>query len=277
MRGVRVVVVFSLAALIASLALARIHPFGDAGLYTQRSKLLTPPTPSTAGVPRLMEHSSIPDDVRAILTAKCADCHSEQTRSPMYGRLAPVSWWMERDIVQARRAMNLSRWDSYSAEEQDAFRANIALQVKIHNMPLIQYEVFHPKAEITDADIRVLTQWAQQASLQNSNPDERAAMEGDAGRGRELFERRCTGCHAMEQNREGPRLSGVFGRTSGTASEFAYSAGLKNAHIVWNDTTLERWLADPDAMVPENNMGFQVARPQERRDLIRFLKESAAK
>jgi cytochrome c len=224
-----------------------------------------------------MEHSTTPDDVRAILTAKCADCHSEQTRTPMYGRLAPISWWVERDIVQARAAMDLSRWDTLSAEKQDALRANIALQVKIRNMPLIQYQVFHPKAEITDADVRVLTQWAQQASLQSSNSTERAAMEGDAARGRELFERRCTGCHAMERDREGPRLSGVFGRTSGTVSGFAYSAGLKKAHIVWDDTTLERWLADPDALVPDNNMGFSVARPQERRDLIRFLREGAAR
>jgi cytochrome c len=223
-----------------------------------------------------MEHSSTPDDVRAILTAKCADCHSEQTRTPMYGRLAPISWWMERDIVQARAAMDLSRWDTYSAAEQDAFRANMALQVKIHNMPLTQYQVFHPKAEITDADILTLTRWAQQASPQDGNVLERAAMEGDATRGGELFERRCTGCHAMERDREGPRLGGVFGRTSGMVSGFAYSAGLKQAHIVWNDTTLERWLADPDALVPDNNMEFRVARPQERLDLIRFLEESAA-
>jgi cytochrome c len=266
MSGVRFVLIFSLGTLIASLALGRIHPFGDARLYVQRS-----------AAPTLMEHSSAPEEVRAILTDKCADCHSEQTRTPMYGRLAPISWLLERDIVQARTAMDLSRWDTYSAEEQDAFRANIALQVKLHNMPLIQYLVLHPKAEITDSDIATLTRWAQQASLQNSNSMEQAAMEGDATRGRELFERRCTGCHAMEQNREGPRLRGVFGRSAGTVSGYDYSEALKKAHIVWNDTTLERWLADPDALVPDNNMEFHVARPQERRDLIRFLKESATR
>ena len=266
MSVIRPALIFSLGALIVSLMLARIHPFGDARLYAQ--KRASPP---------LMEHSSAPEDVRIILTDKCADCHSEQTRTPMYGRLAPISWLMERDIVHARAAMDFSLWDRYSAEEQDAFRANIALQVKIHNMPLIQYLVLHPKAEITDRDIWALTRWAQQASLQDSNPGQRAALEGDATRGRELFERRCTGCHAMEQNREGPRLGGVFGRSAGTVSGYGYSEALKKAHIVWNDTTLERWLADPDALVPDNNMGFHVARPQERRDLIRFLRESAAR
>jgi cytochrome c len=266
MSTMRPVLIFSLGAFIVSLALAQIHPFGDARLYGQKR-----------AAPTLLEHSSAPEDVRAILAEKCADCHSEQTRTPIYGRLAPISWLLERDIVQARSAMDLSRWDTYSAEEQDAFRANIALQVKTHNMPLIQYLVLHPKAEITDGDTLALTRWAQQASLQDANSTEDAAIEGDAMRGRELFERRCTGCHAMEQDREGPRLRGVFGRNAGTVSGYAYSEALKKSHIVWNDMTLERWLTDPDAMVPDNNMEFHVARPQERRDLIRFLRESAAK
>ena len=81
----------------------------------------------------------------------------------------------------------------------------------------------------------------------------------------------------MEQNREGPRLRDVFGRTSGAVTGFDYSPVLAKAHIVWNETTLEQWLADPDALVPGNNMEFQVAKPQERRDLIRFLKESAGR
>jgi cytochrome c len=266
MSGIRSVVVVCLVALIASLALARVHPFGDARLYAQSSRR-----------PVIMEHSATPDDVRAILTTKCADCHSEQTRAPLYGRLAPVSWWMERDIVQGRAAMNLSQWGTYSAEKQEGLKASIALRVKTHDMPLIQYRIIHWNAEITDADIRTLTRWAEQASLQVPNSTERAAMEGDAVRGKDVFERRCTGCHAMERDREGPRLSGVFGRTSGTVNGFAYSTALQKAHIVWNDTTLERWLADPDAMVPDNNMSFRVARPQERLDLIRFLRESAAR
>jgi cytochrome c len=81
----------------------------------------------------------------------------------------------------------------------------------------------------------------------------------------------------MDQDREGPRLRGVFGRTSGAVAGFDYSPALKKAQVVWNETTLEQWLADPDTLVPGNNMEFHVAKPQERRDLIRFLKESAGR
>jgi cytochrome c len=266
MRGIRSAFVFYLFVLTVSLALARVHPFGDARLYAPRF-----------AAPGILEHASAPEDVRAILTTKCADCHSDQPRSPIYARLAPVSWLVERDIVKGRAAMNLSLWDEYSEARQDALKENIAFRVRTHDMPLIQYRVIHWNAEITDADIQTLTRWAEGASIQIASSTEQAAMAGDAMRGKQLFERRCTGCHAMEQDREGPRLRGVFGRTAGTVSGFAYSAGLQKAHIVWNDTTLERWLTDPDAMIPDNNMGFRVARPQERLDLIRFLKENAGK
>jgi cytochrome c len=104
-----------------------------------------------------------------------------------------------------------------------------------------------------------------------------SGSEGDPARGKQVFEKRCTGCHAMDQNREGPRLRGVYGRTSGEVATFDYSAALKEAHIVWNDRSLEQWLADPDTLVPGNNMEFHVAKPQERRDLIAFLKQDASK
>jgi cytochrome c2 len=103
------------------------------------------------------------------------------------------------------------------------------------------------------------------------------AGQGNPLRGKDLFERRCTGCHSLTENREGPRLQGVYGRTSGEVAGFAYSDALKKAHIVWSDTSLEQWLTDPDTLVPGNEMSFQVPKPQERRDIIEFLQESAGK
>jgi cytochrome c len=45
-----------------------------------------------------------------------------------------------------------------------------------------------------------------------------ASADGDAGRGKTLFTR-CSSCHAVtQQNKVGPHLSGVFGRTAGTVA-----------------------------------------------------------
>jgi cytochrome c len=58
---------------------------------------------------------------------------------------------------------------------------------------------------------------------------------------------------------------------------FTYSPALVHARIVWNESTLEQWLTDPDVLVPGNNMDFHVAKPQERRDLIMYLKQASGK
>ena len=252
-------------ALALSLLLARVHPFGDAGLYAE--KVRTP----------LMEHSSAPPAARELLAQKCADCHSMQTRSHFYDRLAPVSWLLERDIVKGRGAMNLSQWDSYSADQQQTYAAKMVEKTKAHEMPLLQYRMIHWNARVTDADEQVLTQWAHEMSVPAAGGVGQAAGEGDAVRGKEVFEKRCTGCHTMTQDREGPRLQGVYGRVSGTVAGFTYSDALKKAHVVWDDASLEKWLVDPDTFVPGNNMDFLVARPQERKDLIAYLKQASGK
>jgi cytochrome c len=99
------------------------------------------------------------------------------------------------------------------------------------------------------------------------------AGDGDAVQGKAVFEKRCTGCHAMAVDREGPRLARVYGRRAGSITGFTYSAGLKNSGVTWNDATLEKWLSDPDLMVPDNNMSFSVPKAEERRNLIAYLKQ----
>ena len=91
-------------------------------------------------------------------------------------------------------------------------------------------------------------------------------------RGKELFARRCGGCHSLDSNKEGPRLRGVYGRSSAGASEFGYSESLKKMVIRWDEATLDRWLQDPDAMAPGTDMAFRVADPGERKAVIAYLK-----
>ena len=91
--------------------------------------------------------------------------------------------------------------------------------------------------------------------------------------GKELFEKRCSGCHALDKEKEGPRLRGVYGRTSGSVASFQYSDGLKRAHITWDATSLDKWLADPEKLVPDSDMAFQLVRAEERTDIIAYLKE----
>lgn len=94
----------------------------------------------------------------------------------------------------------------------------------------------------------------------------------DADRGKELFEKRCTGCHSLDQDKEGPRLRGVYGRQTGGISTFKYSAALQSAHITWDDASLEKWLTDTDSLIADNDMAYRVPKADERADIIRYLK-----
>ena len=92
-----------------------------------------------------------------------------------------------------------------------------------------------------------------------------------------LFEKRCGGCHALDRDKEGPRLGGVYGRTAGTLDSFQYSDALKRSRLVWTDTTLDSWLEDTEKLVPNNDMTFHVEKADERREIIAYLKQTSGK
>src|SRR5277367_2295214 len=96
-------------------------------------------------------------------------------------------------------------------------------------------------------------------------------------RGMQLFEKRCTGCHSLDQDKEGPRLRGVYGRKAGKVSGFKYSAALQSSVVTWDDASLDKWLTNPDALIADNDMAFRVVKPDERADVIRFLKAVSLK
>ena len=101
-----------------------------------------------------------------------------------------------------------------------------------------------------------------------------SGAKGDTTDGRSAFEKRCTGCHALDHEKTGPRLAGVVGRKAGTVSGFPYSDAIKKSEVVWNETVLEKWLTDPETVIPDNDMAFRLDNPVERAAIIAFLKET---
>ena len=103
------------------------------------------------------------------------------------------------------------------------------------------------------------------------------AASPDVDRGRDLFAKRCSGCHALDSDKEGPRLHGVFGRKAGSVPGFPYSDALRSSGIVWDENNLNRWLQNPDQTVKDNNMEFRVGDAAERAALVAFLESAASK
>lgn len=97
--------------------------------------------------------------------------------------------------------------------------------------------------------------------------------KGAVKRGQDVFGKRCTGCHSLDEDKEGPRLRGVFGKKAGTLSTvFKYSQALKASNVTWNAPSLDQWMEDPDKIIPDSDMFFRVPRANERTDVIAYLK-----
>jgi cytochrome c len=107
-----------------------------------------------------------------------------------------------------------------------------------------------------------------------SPPAPVGAAESDAAAGRSIFEKRCTGCHALDHEKEGPRLAGVVGRKAGAVSTFTYSDAVRKSPVIWTEAALDKWLTDPETVIPDNDMSFRLANPVERAAIIAFLKET---
>jgi cytochrome c len=101
-----------------------------------------------------------------------------------------------------------------------------------------------------------------------------ALAAGDPKAGEAVYSR-CLACHSLAYHRTGPRHCGLFGRRAGAAPGFEeYSAAMKRSKLVWNESTLDRFLADPLKAVPGTTMTYAgVKDAKERADLIAYLKQ----
>ena len=104
-------------------------------------------------------------------------------------------------------------------------------------------------------------------------------LRGDPVRGEKIYDR-CIACHAIDRDRTGPRHEGLIGRRVGGVPGFNYSPAMKKAGaagMVWDEATLDKFLANPTKFMPGTRMGYAgVKNAQERADLIAYLKKAGA-
>ncbi len=112
--------------------------------------------------------------------------------------------------------------------------------------------------------------------------DETAELIGDVERGERLFQQ-CRSCHqigAGADNRIGPHLNGIFGRTAGALDGFRYSRSMERAFgdgLIWDLRTLDAYIENPRALISGTRMSYRgMADPQDRMDLLAFLRDNTA-
>lgn len=122
---------YAACALIVTLAISQFVPYGH-----ERSN-----------PPILKEPTWNSSATRVLAKRACFDCHSNETAWPWYSRVAPVSWLIQRDVVEGRRALNFSEWQDGMREGENP--QEIREEVAEGEMPPLPYTLIHPTARLT--------------------------------------------------------------------------------------------------------------------------------
>jgi cytochrome c len=101
------------------------------------------------------------------------------------------------------------------------------------------------------------------------------AAAADEQSGRQVFERRCRGCHgstaAPADYPIGPRLDGIVGSKAGVADHGVHSRAVMDSGIVWDRASLRRFLSNPQREVPGTLMAASVSDPADLENLLDYL------
>jgi cytochrome c len=102
------------------------------------------------------------------------------------------------------------------------------------------------------------------------------SQDGASQEQQQVFNNACRSCHTIREgdNRLGPNLFKVVGRKAGSLPNYNYSTAMKGADFDWDEEKLERFIANPDEVVPGNNMKPYggLASADERKKVVAFLR-----
>ncbi len=108
------------------------------------------------------ESETVPGpQVKAVMDAKCYDCHSNHTVYPWYAEVAPVSLWIKDHIDEGKEHFDVSSWATYSDKKKDHKLEELIEEVEEGEMPLKSYNLLH--GNLTAEEREAIISWAQQA------------------------------------------------------------------------------------------------------------------
>jgi len=123
-----------------------------------------------------------------------------------------------------------------------------------------------------------LSGMAYMLSLSSSLSRELVAQVTEAASEQQVFNNACRTCHTVKEgdNRQGPNLYKIMGRKAGSLPDYDYSSAMKGAGFVWDEEKLERFIANPDEVVPGNSMKpySGLASSDDRTKILAFLAQS---
>jgi len=105
--------------------------------------------------------TQMPNEVQTIFENTCYDCHSDFTRYPWYDKITPVNYWLADHVEDGKKHFNVSQWDAYSLKKKDHKLDELIEEVEERKMPLESYTYLHADANLTEAQIKAVVDWAK--------------------------------------------------------------------------------------------------------------------
>ncbi len=106
-----------------------------------------------------------PDNVAAILNNSCYDCHSNQSHYPWYGYISPVSWYLNKHIVEAKEDLNMSNFGNLEKKKKIGVLTEICEELESGSMPLKSYLIIHRNSKISEAEVKIICKWTEITAL----------------------------------------------------------------------------------------------------------------
>lgn len=97
-----------------------------------------------------------PPKISGLLKRACYDCHSFETKYPRYAYVAPVSWSVKHHINEGREHANFSIWENYNQDLKKNMLEKAAQNIDSRKMPIPGYIVYHPEANLSEAERQLL-------------------------------------------------------------------------------------------------------------------------
>ncbi|AFN74125.1 hypothetical protein MROS_0884 [Melioribacter roseus P3M-2] len=100
-----------------------------------------------------------PQEVKNILKESCYDCHSNETKWPWYSYIAPLSLLIEKDVVEGRRELNFSEWETYDSKKKAFLMKEIWEEVENDEMPKAVYTLTRPNVRLDSVKKNIIKKW----------------------------------------------------------------------------------------------------------------------
>jgi len=102
----------------------------------------------------------VPSEVKKILQTSCFDCHSNHTVYPWYDNVQPLAWFLDHHVKEGKGELNFSEFGAYTPKKAAHKLDEITEEIEHGDMPLSSYTLIHKDAVLNDAEIILVTHWA---------------------------------------------------------------------------------------------------------------------